>query len=220
MTAPADAESVITYWHTAPQEFVREWLLTHAALLPLAWLLSGAVWRIAVAGRPPRVSSADVWSGKVTDPKRVGAASPTASRRGRPRTLLDRVLDAVEGVCIALLPVVLLALVYHKGTTGRIAYFFQPCHLQSITLLLLATVARGPSGAGAKLFQLYLATIYGPVLAMVAPDLREQHGFMEIPLFWAEHVVLVLLPVLWILRRKYDTFAVRWSACAPRRPPV
>jgi hypothetical protein len=198
---------VRTFWYTHPEQFVKEWLGIHAVLLPVAWAASGSRWAVRVPGHPPPVSSADVWSGKVTDVKIVSAASPTP-RRARTRTLAGKLLAAAEKAMTTALPLVLAAIVYFKVTTGRQAYLFQPCHLQASLLIALSAFGRQPHGWGALLFQLYCATWYGPVLALAMPDLRDQTAFGEVQSFYAEHWILVALPLVWIAQRKYDTFAV------------
>ena len=203
-----------TYWHTPPADFVREWLLTHAALLPAIWALSGRGWAVRLPGLAPPPSSADVWANKVKDERAKSlAASPAVKRGAGPATLASALLAALDRALTATLAVALLALVYYKGTTGRLAYFAQPCHLQSMTLVALS-FARAPDGGGAKVFQLFLSTWYGAFLALAAPDLRDQHLFMEVPMFFVEHAALVLLPAVWIARRKFDLFAVRAAAVA------
>lgn len=213
----ADAEAVRTYWYTNPHEFVREWLLTQAALLPTLYALSGRNWVVRLPGHPPPVSSADVWAGKLTDDKqRTMAASPAVKRGRSPATLGSKVLSGLEKLMIASLPIVLGALAYYKGSTGRLAYFFQPCHLQTSLLLGLAAFSRRPDGNGAKLFQLFLASWYGPMLALATPDLRDQNGFLEVPMFFVEHGVLLALPAVWIAQRKFDLFSVSVCRCQCR----
>lgn len=199
--------AVQTYWHTSPNQFVKEWLGLHAFIIPALKLTAGSTWTVRLPGHPPPVSSADVWSGKVTDHKLVSAATPT-TRRPRTKSLAGKVLSGLERLMVGLLPVILLALLWYKGSTGRLAYFLQPCHLQTTLLLVLATFCHSPHGAGAKLFHLYLCTWYGPILALAMPDLRDQHGFLEIPMFFVEHGVLLLLPAVWIAQRKYDLYGV------------
>ena len=80
----SDSAKVHTYWYTTPRHFVLEWLGTHAALLPVIALLALMPWAVDVPRvvAAARVTAADVWTGRVTDPKAVSSQSLARKRGG------------------------------------------------------------------------------------------------------------------------------------------
>lgn len=142
------------------------------------------------------------------------------------RSGLQRFLAPLDYVTRALCVVTLVATFAYKVPTGRWPFMLQPCHWLCSILVYLCFVkdeepafppssSKGKGGKGgaagarhcsinAQLFNFFLNCIYGPIAALLVPDMRGLDLPGEQFNFWLEHVVLVLLPVIWIARRRFD----------------
>ena len=164
----------------------------------------------------PRVlDSSAVWSNK--DPEKHTKDAVYASGRAR----VGGVLRVLDWVCTAGVWATGVMTVYFKlqgDCAGRpkLAYIVQPCHLSNFLLCVLSLLHTTP--ASSALFELYLNFSYGALLALATPDTR---GLDNLPLFpggdttytwekvsfFAQHALLVLLPMVWILRRRFSLTA-------------
>jgi uncharacterized membrane protein YwaF len=107
----------------------------------------------------------------------------------------------------------------------RLAYLLQPCHLSNFILLLLS--CQRASAHAAWLFEFYLVSAYGALLALATPDLRGLDLFpfgwpgwegytWEKVSFFVQHALLLLLPAVWIARRRFDLVkppSADWQGC-------
>lgn len=57
---------------------------------------------------------------------------------------------------------------------------------------------------------------WGTILAMLAPDTRDHHLFLEPTFFWLYHVLLLTLPLTWLARRRFNVYKVRFAAMTSR----
>ena len=124
----------------------------------------------------------------------------------------------------------------------RIAYLLQPCHLLNLFLCVLSvdSIALNSSWA-APLFHFYLCTMYGAILAVATPDtaglvsgpnlkcegMHRAEGTpcslstwrpFEVESFWAQHITLLALPMVWIARRRFpiyssELYITLWTWC-------
>lgn len=92
-------------------------------------------------------------------------------------------------------------LVVGKALTGRTIYLAAPCNAMSALLLLFA-VDPG-SYLGEALFNWYLVTIWGVLVALGTPDTRDQVYSFEYPHFFVTHILELAVPVYLLLRRQY-----------------
>jgi len=188
-----------------------------ACLLPLLLWLSRRKWTRDVPAIPRVLNSSDVWSNK--DPEKSTKDSVYASARAR----VGGFLGALDSVCTLILWVCGVLTVYfkfHSDCAGRpkLAYLVQPCHLSNFILLLLSLMP-GSSSAD-LLFEFYLSTVFGALCALATPDTR---GLDILPIsfsptgavlyslekvsFFTQHALLVLVPCIWILRRRFTLLA-------------
>ena len=182
-----------TYWYTTPRFFVLEWLATHAVLVPIIIYLARIPWVVDVPAAAP-------------------AAAAAAGTRPRRHWAAAAFVMAVRGAEVAAV-VPAVAIVAYKLPSGRVAYLAQPCHLQNFLLVGLmptgwhADAAPHSDTTAARIFHFFLSTWYSALLALATPDLRGQTMFLEIENFFAQHWLLLLLPTLWLLRRRFTLYA-------------
>jgi hypothetical protein len=74
-----------------------------------------------------------------------------------------------------------------------------------------------PAAEGAQLFSFILCTMYGALLALATPDTRGLDYFLEKEFFYVQHVLLAVLPLVWVARRRFpllvasDTVTLSWA---------
>jgi hypothetical protein len=133
------------------------------------------------------------------------------------------VLRVLDWVCTAGVWATGVMTVYFKlqgDCAGRpkLAYIVQPCHLSNFILCALTFMRATPRAAW--LFEFYLVTAFGALCALATPDTRgldllpfgceglldarawEGHTWEKVS-FFVQHVLLVVLPALWIARRRF-----------------
>ena len=111
-----------------------------------------------------------------------------------PWTILDRIVGLVCASSYTLL-------VVGKALTGRVVYLAAPCNAMS-ALLLVFSVDPG-SYFGEALFNWYLATSWGVLVALGTPDTRDQVYSFEYPHFFVTHALELAVPAYLLLRRQY-----------------
>ena len=225
-----DAGGVDTYWYTSPKHHVLEWLAFHAVAVPALVLLARRAWRVDVPAAPDAVSSSAVWAGKARDPAAGGGNGGT--RRVHSSWWLNTLDVLLRIACWGHAA----ATIYYKTSTGRAVYLFQPCHLSNYILcwlcfnkspfaskafylcvppFLLLWFAAGttvhwyvtPSlPTHSPKIHSYITFWYGTLLALVTPDLRGLHMVGEQFNFFSQHIMLVLLPAVWIVKRRYTMY--------------
>ena len=169
------ANAMVAFWFLTPEHHVIETLLVNAVFVPLALWLWRAPWRVAVAGAPrPRAAC------------------------GSPLALLDGALGALTWVCGA----ATLWYKLHTDCAGRVrlAYLLQPCHISNFMLMALSLGWGARSGA---LFEVYQCTVFGALFALATPDTRGLDLPFEKLYFFVQHGLLLLLPAVWIARRRF-----------------
>ncbi|KAG0321506.1 hypothetical protein BGZ99_003889 [Dissophora globulifera] len=101
----------------------------------------------------------------------------------------------------------LLITVYQKWTRGGLLFLLQPCHMSA---MLLITILAGPKDKKWPhvLLNIYFHIMWGTMLALLSPDLRDYNMFFEVENFFIEHYLLLLVPVYMIWSNRY----VIWPA--------
>jgi hypothetical protein len=98
-----------------------------------------------------------------------------------------------------------VALFAYKILRPPTSYIFMLCHLHTILLTYLRFIAV-PDSAHSKLFHAgFLCSWFGTMLALAMPDLRGL-WFGEIVLFYVQHYLLLIVPMLWIAQRRYTLY--------------
>ena len=197
-------EFPVGYWYLSPEQHVYEFLVFNAVFLPLLWWLLQRPLAVDVPALPADASAA-----------RYAPARARAHHWA---------LVCLDGLCTAALWATGLLTVFFKLRPDcmgrpRLAYLVQPCHLSNFILMLLSCL-RGASPGAVWLFEFYLVSAFGALCALATPDLRgldlwpfgsegllaaERWGgyTWEIVSFFVQHALLLLLPAVWMARRRF-----------------
>ncbi len=178
---PEDESALVhVYWYSTPRFFVLEWLLLHAILIvPVLWVLSQFAWPVLLPARA-----------------RVHKRKPTS---------FESMLNAAELISSLGILGCSIALVYYKIVRPPTAYLFMLCHMHTFLLTYLRFGATADI-AHSKLFHAgFMCSWFGTMLALAMPDVRGL-WFGEIVLFYVQHVLLLVVPMLWIAQRRYTLY--------------
>ncbi|KAI1317903.1 hypothetical protein EDD11_007565 [Mortierella claussenii] len=101
----------------------------------------------------------------------------------------------------------LLITVYQKWTRGGLLYLLQPCHMSA---MMLICILMGPKNKKWPhiLLNIYFHIMWGTMLALLSPDLRDYNMFFEIENFFIEHYLLLLTPFYMIWSNRYVIWPV------------
>ncbi|KAI8376670.1 TMEM164 family-domain-containing protein [Choanephora cucurbitarum] len=97
----------------------------------------------------------------------------------------------------------LLLTLVHKVVRDRVWFMMQPCHASGLLLLLALVYPNKQSPYPHIIFNIYLHLQWGALAALAFPDLREHSMIGETFNFFAEHVLLLVVPVYMIYSRRY-----------------
>lgn len=173
-----------------PYHFVKpgltgiEWIVVVAFLFVLCWGLT-------------RGGEKDLW--RVAIPHRSSPEGPNGIGR-RLLKALDTVLRVVCLACCALT-------VWYKIVTDRKVYLLQPCHLSNFLLGLLCLYSPRRHHWARLLFYANLTTSYGTLIACLAPDTKSLRQPFEKEFFFTQHYMLLVLPCVWLIRRRAALYA-------------
>jgi len=196
--ALGDRPSDAIFWFLPPAHHAVEWALFHAATLPLLAFFARGPWARAVPALAARVSSADVWTNRVDEAREAAVFAAGRAKAGGWLRALDGALSAVAWATGA-------STIYYKLDKGKPAYLLNPCHLVNFAVMALTLLG---GEAGAPLFNFVLCAMYGLIIALVAPDTRglsRTNG--EFEMFFVYHVALLVLPLVWVARRRFTLYA-------------
>ncbi|KAI9484866.1 TMEM164 family-domain-containing protein [Zychaea mexicana] len=121
----------------------------------------------------------------------------TSTEKLPPRPLL-------ETLCLVLLIASFSTTVAHKAVTGTLMFLMQPCHVSAGLLILVMSWPDHKYPIIPRvLFNIYLHTLWGAILALIWPDLRDHEMLGEVFNFFMEHVLVLVLPFYMVLSRRY-----------------
>ncbi|KAI8982659.1 transmembrane protein [Pilobolus umbonatus] len=112
-----------------------------------------------------------------------------------------------RGLTLALICSLLLTLT-HKIIRNRVWFMLQPCHMSGVLLLFTLVYPNKSSPIPHIFFNIYLHLQWGALAALAFPDLREHSMFGETFNFFAEHILLLVVPIYMIYSRRYVTLPV------------
>ncbi|KAI7889980.1 TMEM164 family-domain-containing protein [Mucor mucedo] len=97
----------------------------------------------------------------------------------------------------------LLMTLTHKIIRSRVWFMMQPCHMSGLLLLITLVYPNKRSPIPHVFFNIYLHLQWGALAALAFPDLREHTLIGETFNFFAEHILLLVVPVYMIYSRRY-----------------
>ncbi|KAI8095447.1 TMEM164 family-domain-containing protein [Thamnidium elegans] len=107
-----------------------------------------------------------------------------------------------RGMTLALICSLLLTLT-HKIIRHRVWFMMQPCHMSGLLLLFTLAYPNKKSPVPHIFFNIYLHLQWGALAALAFPDLREHTLIGETFNFFAEHILLLVVPIYMIYCRRY-----------------
>ncbi|KAI8384020.1 transmembrane protein [Blakeslea trispora] len=107
-----------------------------------------------------------------------------------------------KGMTLSLVCSLSLTLI-HKIIRSRVWFMMQPCHASGLLLLLALVYPNKRSPYPHIIFNIYLHLQWGALAALAFPDLREHSMIGETFNFFAEHILLLVVPVYMIYSRRY-----------------
>lgn len=185
------------FWLTSPAQMGADFLVWTPLLAAVFWALlrdgPARLWRVAVSPAPP-------------------------STRGAVQALLAAA-DAALRVCAWATYAVTLTI---KLSMGRAIFLLQPCHVSNALICALTLVdARGPWGDwAARALWVDMLAKYGTATALIVADVGPAPVWGETACFFIQHWMLVLLPAVWLLRRRFAVFTgaraiiFAWAVCS------
>ncbi|KAF9107584.1 hypothetical protein BGX29_005943 [Mortierella sp. GBA35] len=108
----------------------------------------------------------------------------------------------IEISVMVILTTSLLITVYQKWARGGLLYLLQPCHMSA---MLLISILAGPKEKKWPhlLLNIYFHIMWGTMLALLSPDLRDYDLYFEVENFFIEHLLLLFAPVYMIWSNRY-----------------
>lgn len=186
-----------SYWFVSPGVSALDLIITSLFTILLSGALiacsRSALWQVSIAAASDDYSS--------TSPTSTSSVVALASRRSVRNVILaaaDYILRFLCVVCAGLT-------VYNKGASGRFIYLLQPCHLSNFTLVALLLLPRR-STLASRLFYFNNHCAFGTAMALLTPDLKALIMPGEVAYFFLQHWTLVMLPLVWMLRRRYPLY--------------
>ncbi|KAI7885553.1 hypothetical protein K492DRAFT_203958 [Lichtheimia hyalospora FSU 10163] len=99
--------------------------------------------------------------------------------------------------------------VIHKAVTGTLLFLMQPCHASAFLLILVMGWPNHKYPLIPRLlFNIYLHTLWGTILALIWPDLRDHEMLGEIFNFFMEHTLILVVPLYMTLTRRYPVLPI------------
>lgn len=99
--------------------------------------------------------------------------------------------------------------IWHKYEHNDLVFLLQPCHINMLLLLVMIYSKR----AGMFVLNFLLHIIWGPLLAVLFPDLRGRELFFELETFWIEHALLLITPFVLILKARIKLYPIDFNFC-------
>ncbi|KAI8876117.1 hypothetical protein K501DRAFT_335526 [Backusella circina FSU 941] len=107
-----------------------------------------------------------------------------------------------RGMTLALICSLLLTLT-HKIIRNTVWFMMQPCHMSGVLLLFTLAYPNKRSPVPHVFFNMYLHLQWGALAALAFPDLRGHSMIGETFNFFAEHILLLVVPIYMIYSRRY-----------------
>ncbi|GAB5586252.1 hypothetical protein Unana1_01152 [Umbelopsis nana] len=109
----------------------------------------------------------------------------------------------VERTLFTALAISLTTTLVHKIIRRTVLFMLQPCHMSAMLLLFVMAWPQKTSPIPNVLFNIYLHTFWGTIAALLFPDLRDHCLIGETVNFFAEHILILILPFYMIYTGRY-----------------
>ncbi|KAI8100137.1 TMEM164 family-domain-containing protein [Halteromyces radiatus] len=94
----------------------------------------------------------------------------------------------------------------HKMATQTLLFLMQPCHASALLLIIVMMWPWKQYPLIPRLLlNTYYYTLWGAILALIFPDLRDHDMFGEVFNFFLEHTLVLILPLYMISNPRYVT---------------
>ncbi|ORZ21345.1 TMEM164 family-domain-containing protein [Absidia repens] len=94
----------------------------------------------------------------------------------------------------------------HKAVTQTLLFLMQPCHASALLLIIVMMWPfKQYQLIPRLLLNIYYYTLWGAILALVFPDLRDHDMLGEVFNFFLEHSLILILPMYLISNPRYVT---------------
>lgn len=204
MTKPADYSKYTvnppSYWFVPPGVSAFDLLVTSAFTITLSVLLisygRSQLWQVAI---PATVDKAETASPKsLSSARNSMTLAGLWTARGTFLAGADYLLRFLCVVCACLT-------IHYKAASGRLIYLLQPCHMSNFLLMVLLFLPRRWT-LSSRLFYFNNHCAFGTAMALLTPDLKALIMPGEVTYFFLQHWTLLLLPLVWMLRRRYPLY--------------
>lgn len=91
----------------------------------------------------------------------------------------------------------------YKLSTGQLLWVLNPCHVLTVTQLVLLVSPR--SDLSLSLFRLQMYWLTGPLLAILFPVTFTRHIAGEVMSYWVQHLLLLVVPAHLLSTGRYTT---------------
>ncbi|KAI9340974.1 transmembrane protein [Pilaira anomala] len=117
-----------------------------------------------------------------------------------------------ETICLLMMIASYVVTVTHKVYSRTEFFLLQPCHVSALILILMmAWPTKSSQFIPQLLFNIYLHTFWGAILALVFPDLRDHDMLGEVFNFFLEHGLILLLPFYMLTTKRYVILPVSFD---------
>eukprot|EP00164_Ancoracysta_twista_P001356 GFYU01001769.1.p1 GENE.GFYU01001769.1~~GFYU01001769.1.p1 ORF type:complete len:278 (+),score=30.82 GFYU01001769.1:115-948(+) len=94
----------------------------------------------------------------------------------------------------------LAMILFYKWYQSKLMFLWSPCHVANFVIVLLCIVRNKFT---ANVFNVYLHLQWAPWMALLQPDMRGHTMTLEPFSFWWQHVGLVVIPVVFMMKGTY-----------------
>ncbi|KAI8346834.1 transmembrane protein [Mortierella sp. GBAus27b] len=113
----------------------------------------------------------------------------------------------IEIAVMIVLAASLLITVCQKWVRGGMLYLLQPCHMSALLLIIIMAGPKNQKWPHIML-NIYFHIMWGTMLALATPDLRDYNLFFEVENFYIEHYLLILVPIYAVWSNRYVIWPV------------
>ncbi|KXS18608.1 hypothetical protein M427DRAFT_53568 [Gonapodya prolifera JEL478] len=180
-TKPDPKDSLSGSWFLHPSRHITEFFAFNAIFIPAALYYNTKAWN-----RPSFLRDVD---------------SKVATAKRQP---------IVDGIVFGLSAGSLTLILLHKYYRNSMIYMLQPCHMSCIAMMYFIW-ANPKKRSTHTYFNIYITIMWGGWLAMLTPDMRGLHLFLEPEVFWAEHILVSVVPLVLAITKRFIIYPLSFD---------